>query len=234
MLFIAILVAKILSLRRMAIVALAQSTGAKMLWLMAIVAFAQSIGTNAAPNSRGRTHPWLADVVVAIIMTMSSSFSLSTIAGTEATDSFGSCYVKVWSTAIKRKLVTVAQRSGLVAQKLREVHAKILEVRDEMNGMDEKLGKKVECETAKLKVSAELTNATNLAIELEAEKKKWAATGSDNFDEILRRLLAIRKRQLEDIKAINTLPLTSANREFISKNIKHIRQRIEERKALRK
>jgi len=191
-------------MRRVAIVALAQSTGAKMLWLMAIVAFAQSIGTNAAPNSR------------------------------EPTDSFGSCYVKVWSTAIKRKLVTVAQRSGLVAQKLREVHAKILEVRDEMNGMDEKLGKKVECETAKLKVSAELTNATNLAIELEAEKKKWTATGSDDFDEILRRLLAIRKRQLEDIKAINTLPLTSANREFISKNIKHIRQRIEERKALRK
>jgi len=188
----------------MAIVALAQSTGAKILWLMAIVAFAQSIGTSAASNSR------------------------------EATDSFGSCYVKVWSTAIKRKLVTVAQRSGLVAQKLREVHAKILEVRDEMNGMDEKLGKKVECETAKLKVSAELTNATNLAIELEAEKKKWTATGSDDFDEILRRLLAIRKRQLEDIKAINTLPLTSANREFISKNIKHIRQRIEERKALRK
>lgn len=193
-----------LSMRRMTIVALAQSTGAKMLWLMAIVAFAQSIGTNAAPNSR------------------------------EATDSFGSCYVKVWSTAIKRKLVTVAQRSGLVAQKLREVHAKVLEVRDEMNGMDEKLGKKVECETAKLKVSAELTNATNLAIELEAEKKKWTATGSDDFDEILRRLLAIRKRQLEDIKAINTLPLTSANREFISTNIKHIRQRIEERKALRK
>ena len=83
-------------------------------------------------------------------------------------------------------------------------------------------------------VSAELTNATNLAIELEAEKRKWTATGSDDFDEILRRLLAIRKRQLEDIKAINTLPLTSANREFISKNIKHIRQRIEERKALRK
>ena len=77
---------------------------------------------------------------------------MSTISVTEPTDSFGSCYVKVWSTAIKRKLVIVAQRSGLVAQKLREVHAKILEVRDEMNGMDEKLGKKVECETAKLKV----------------------------------------------------------------------------------
>jgi len=136
---------------------------------------------------------------------------------------------------IQTKLVAVVQGSARAVQKLGVVHEAILGVKDTIGATGGNTEQGGNCEmTTKRKVSVELTKATNLAIKLEAEKRKWTATGFDNFEAILRRLLAIRGRQLEDIKAINELPLTAANRDAIKKTIKRIRQRIAGRRALRK
>ena len=75
------------------------------------------------------------------------------------------------------------------------------------------------------------TEAADFAKFLQAEKQKWTTADYGDFGDILKRLEEIRKRQLEDIKSINSLLINLENEIEIKSQIKVIRQRVRARRA---